>query len=86
MSKIGQEAAAVMYDDMGEPVVFKGRIDENGIYIPTPEEEAEAAEAFEQMEKQRILSSCTVEELEEELDSRITNTSDVEARQARRSK
>ena len=80
MSKIGQEAAALMHDDMGKPVVFKGHIDENGFYVPTPEEEEEMQEGFRLWQ----LKGYTTEELEEELDSRITNTSDVDARQSRR--
>ena len=82
MSKIGQEAAAVMYDDMGNPVQFKGYFDENGFYVPTKEEEDEMHEGM----RLAALKDYTDDELYEELDSRITNTSDVEARQSRRSK
>ena len=82
MSKIGQEAAALMHDDMGKPVVFKGHIDENGFYIPTPEEEEEMQADFRLWQ----LKGYTTEELELELDSRITSTQDVERAQARRNK
>ena len=82
MSKIGQEAAAVMYDDMGKPVQFKGYFDDNGFYVPTPEEEAEMHEGM----RLAALKDYTTEELEEELDSRITSTQDVERAQARRNK
>ena len=80
MSKIGQEAAAVMYDDMGNPVQFKGYFDDNGFYVPTAEEEAEMHEGF----RLAALKDYTDEELYEELDSRITSTSDVDKKQSRR--
>lgn len=81
MSKIGQEAAAVMNDDMGKPVQFKGHF-ENGVYIPTPEEEAEMHEGM----RLAALAGYTDEELYEELDSRITSTSDVDKKQSRGNK
>lgn len=81
MSKIGKEVLAMSSDDMGQPVQFKGHM-ENGIYIPTPEEEAEIQEGM----RLAALKDYTTEELEEELDSRITSTADVEAAQKRRTK
>lgn len=82
MSKMGQEAAALMHDDMGLPTQYEGHINEQGIYVPSAKEEAEMQESFRLL----ALKDYTTEELEEELDSRITTTSDVEARQARRNK
>lgn len=79
MSKIGQEVLAMSSDDMGVPSQFKGHM-EDGVYIPTPEEEAEIQEGM----RLAALKDYTDEELYEELDSRITNTSDVDKKQSRR--
>lgn len=69
MSNIGKEVLAMSSDDMGTPAVFKGHF-EDGVYIPTPEEEAEAQEAM----RLAALSGYTIEELEAEIDSRCTGT------------
>lgn len=82
MSKIGQEVLAMSSDDMGLPSQFKGHIDENGVYVPTAEEEAEIQEGM----RLAALKDYTTDELEAELDSRITSTADVEAAQSRRKK
>lgn len=81
MSKIGTEVLSLSSDDMGVPKQFKGHM-EDGVYIPSPEEEKEIYEA----QRLAALKDYTTEELEEELDSRITSTADVEAAQARRKK
>jgi len=82
MSEIGKEVRAMSSDDMGVPSQFKGHIDENGAYVPTPEEEAEMHEDMRLAE----LRKYTDEELYAELDSRITSTQDVLDAQARRKK
>lgn len=75
MSEIGKEYAALTNDDMGLPKHFKGKIID-GVYYPTPEEEEEMHQGWRLAQ----LAGYTVEELEAELDSRITGTKDVRER------